>query len=281
MLFGLTSFISCVNEKNDETFQAFDETLMQCNKLLRIQTGILIEELTQKTKDPSTAFRAEIIQPKAIEINIRTDSILTEIDSIKNHINRGLSLPTWEINSLTNKIVAHIKFLNDSIFKTRHSAEWKDWLSAQPSQIKVENLRYHLSTQSKEKLSVHLSRIQNILIQMELRTITWCNLQTMSLHESYDAFNAIIGQNSKVLQVGDSLEIVAGIGEFSRKPAQFVINGKVIETNTMGVAAHKYKTEQKPGTYSIPVLINYQNLEGKKTERTFNIEYTLVDTVPQ
>lgn len=271
----------CANEKDDETFQAFDETLIQCNKLLRTQTGILIEELIRKTKDPRTAYKAEIIKPKAVEINIRTDSLLTEIDSIKNFFNRGLVLPTLEINSLSNKINTHIKFLRDSLFEKSYSAEWQHWLSDQPSQIQTEKLKYHLATKSKGKFNVHLSRIQNILIQMELRTITWCNLQTMSLHESYDAFNAIIGQNAKVLRVGDSLEIVAGIGEFSKKPAQFVINGKVIETNKMGMAAYKQKTGQKPGTYSIPVIISYQNLDGEMMKRTFDIEYTLVDKVPK
>lgn len=94
--------------------------------------------------------------------------------------------------------------------------------------------------------------------------------------EGYDNFSVIVGQSTNIAEQGDEIFISAGIGAFSRvASAKIYIEGKQIALNENAVAVYKFKAIGNPGKYSVPVKINYINVDGKEKSENVNIDYNI------
>lgn len=118
-----------------------------------------------------------------------------------------------------------------------------------------------------------LSKFQNDVKTSENKVIAFCHEQVGKVEFRFNAYEAIVGQNTKVLLPGQELEINAGLAAFNtdNKPT-VLINGANVPVNEKGLAIWK-TTVNSSGT--IPVKIRFKNQEGQDQEKTIDVEYTV------
>lgn len=126
----------------------------------------------------------------------------------------------------------------------------------------------------------YLNFLQNNLALAELRCIRYYNERVITHRPWFNSFEAILGQNAKILRAGDSLEITGGAGSFSKQRLLgFSVNGIEVEPNEKGMAIYKFKTSKKLGAHTVPVHIRLLNEDSLEHTATFNVEYVLVDAI--
>jgi hypothetical protein len=128
-------------------------------------------------------------------------------------------------------------------------------------------------------ISSMLTKLQNSIKVIENKTIAYCYQKIGSTDGDgfFDFYSSIVGQSSSYVKGGEKIEIMAGVGAFSRMAMPKInINGKLIKLGDEGFAAYKFKTSSKPGKYKVPVKIVFFNpTTGKEEIHEVNVKYTV------
>ena len=104
--------------------------------------------------------------------------------------------------------------------------------------------------------------------------------KTISLHERglFDVFSAIVSQSSSVIRKGEAIEIMAGVGAFSKSANPIIIiDGKKTDLNDECVAISRLPKATNTGRHSTTVVIKFTNEEGEKQEVKKTVEYIVLD----
>lgn len=93
----------------------------------------------------------------------------------------------------------------------------------------------------------------------------------------YSVYSAIVAQNSNAILPGEQLEIIAGVGSFSAAARpQALIDGKPCDLREDASFRYQITPKGKPGVYSIPVVMDFMNEDGKPVRISKNITYRLL-----
>ncbi len=118
-----------------------------------------------------------------------------------------------------------------------------------------------------------LSKFQNDVKNAENKVVNFCHEQVGKVQLRFDAYEAIVGQNSKVLLPGQELEIQAGLAAFnSEKKPEVFIGGRKVDVNAKGLAIWNNKVSSSG---KVPVVVKFTNQDGQPEERKFDVEYTV------
>ena len=120
-----------------------------------------------------------------------------------------------------------------------------------------------------------LSKFQNDVKTSENKVVAFCHQQVGQVEVKFDAFEPIVGQNSKYLMPGQQIEITAGLGAFSKKNFPAIsIGGASVQTGENGMATYKMDAGGI-GSHKIPVVINFKDQDGIARTKTIDVEYTV------
>jgi gliding motility-associated protein GldM len=120
-----------------------------------------------------------------------------------------------------------------------------------------------------------LTKFQNDIRSTENKVVSTCHEQVGKVEIVFDAFEAIVGQNSNYLMPGQELEIRAGLGAFStKKLPEITINGSRVATDEHGLAVTKIPAGAN-GQHKIPVVVSFIDQDGKPQTKTVDVEYTV------
>jgi hypothetical protein len=120
-----------------------------------------------------------------------------------------------------------------------------------------------------------LTEFQNSVRVFENRTIAFCRQQIPS-SDVFFMYSPLIAQNSTYLKAGETLEITAGVGGFvGQANPKFKIRGMALDINDSGFVRYTMKAPLQPGTYSIPLEIDYNDYRVQKHYRQ-NIKFTVI-----
>lgn len=120
-----------------------------------------------------------------------------------------------------------------------------------------------------------LTKFQNDVKTAENRTVALFHEQVGKVVVRYDNFTAIVGQSSNYIMPGQEIEIMAGVGAFSKAAQpQITIAGRGAALGEDGAARLKVAGGGL-GKHSIPVVISFKDQDGKPQTITKNIEYTV------
>lgn len=135
---------------------------------------------------------------------------------------------------------------------------------------------YFFDGLSKDESLYLLNKFENNIRIVENRLAQFCDNKVGVTVDFYISYSAIVGQNTSYVQGGEQIEIVAGIGAFSRdaKP-EIIIKGKKIPIDEMGIATSKFPASNNSGKHFVPVEISYTDQDGKKQTITKTVEYTV------
>jgi gliding motility-associated protein GldM len=120
-----------------------------------------------------------------------------------------------------------------------------------------------------------LSKFQNDIKTSENKLVSYCHEQVGKVTLRFDAFEAIVGQNSTYLMPGQDIEITAGLGAFSKqKLPNVTINGSGIQLNDKGQALYKAPAGAA-GPHTVNVTVSFTDQDGQPQTRTIPVEYTV------
>ncbi|RYZ23350.1 MAG: hypothetical protein EOO10_21085 [Chitinophagaceae bacterium] len=158
--------------------------------------------------------------------------------------------------------------------------DWPNFINANDSIQSFKAFQQQFHSISVSEAQTFLSSLQSDVLHSEQQHLLYCLQTTATWTHDFEVFEAIVGQNTKILKAGDALEITAGVGSFfqTRLP-EITIAGKNVALNENGLAVHRIKTSTRLGNYSVPVIIQFIDQDGKPVERTFSVEYTVVDAI--
>jgi hypothetical protein len=123
-----------------------------------------------------------------------------------------------------------------------------------------------------------LSLLQIIaqITMLEYKGIAFCDEQVPYYRPYYDSYSAIVGQSSNCVVPGEKMEVIAGVGAFSRKAEPRIrINDSLIPINAEGVANYQFTAPKRKGQHTIPVQINFIDQHGKIQTMNKDVVFTV------
>jgi len=120
-----------------------------------------------------------------------------------------------------------------------------------------------------------LSKFQNNVRNAENQFIAYCHSKVGEVAVKFDAYSAMVGQSSNYLMPGEELEITAGLGAYSTSQKPIVsIAGASQQLDADGKASYKIKVSGS-GSRTVPVVVNYKDIQGNPQTKTVDIKYTV------
>jgi hypothetical protein len=299
-------FCSCADnsEKKLQVYQSTIKSLERSDEVIKYATADVRKELLTRLNDSRYFQRAQIWHPISNTTSQLSSSLIAYIDDLKlklvkesgNENNADAVFKKDYFKSVNNLFLKQgeglhlydsLKFFIDSISKT--SIELGNELI-----LKLKSdygyLRSETNT-SKEFFNTFfddvsaaaalcaLAKMKNDVITIENKMLSYCfNMTSPGCILQYDRFNAIVGQSSNCVKVGDNIELYAGIGSFSTAAQpKFLVDNKVLSCNDDGVMVYNFKTPAKAGKYNKCVKIEFYKPDGTKESKEYTIEYTVIN----
>jgi hypothetical protein len=261
ILFASVIFCSCSNNKEEKVYQILNDGLTASYKLISQQNQLALSRLENKTWEAATAGRGKIWYPKALAIKQRTDELINSIEKMKGQPVKLILLDSLEVYKqyiLNIDTLIKEEFHNKIIFTDSGKYYDHEILNGNSS-------------------SAILSYFQNSVVMSANKLISFCDEQVVDNSFYFTTFSAIVGQNSKYVKPGDEVEIIAGVGSFSRRTNPIVrVGGEDVPLNEEATPQYKFLAPNQTGKHQIPVVIDYSDQDGKRQIINKTIEYTVM-----
>ncbi|HEY6062546.1 MAG TPA: gliding motility protein GldM [Chitinophagaceae bacterium] len=282
-------------------FKTVNNSLEKTNTAVNASTGQIFQSLTDKLTDETTKAKAQIWQPRAKQVIDYSNTAYNFIQGLKDDIIKAaggdpkdstksfkednLDIATRmmikqgkgkELYKILEDYKKNILGINDTINTT-----FKNSLQVDLAMPKTQNK----SNKTWEQAYFHmvptvaaltiLSKFQNDIKTSENKVVTFCHEQVGKVILRFDAFEAIVGQNSKYLMPGQEIEITAGLGAFSKtKLPDVFVGGAKVQLDERGIAVYKTAAGGM-GAHTINVTVAFTDQDGNPQKREIPIEYVV------
>lgn len=261
---------------------SFQQSMERSYHTINSMSQTVLLDLEQKTTDLRLAERARTWFPRAKAAEQLTKDMNNYIEgliSLQNSHSLG-----DQRTVLQNKLQVYadsILALDPGIYTVFRSA-FADSVKAdrfKPSLSEMLRSMYHATEPEKAPILVQLKLS---VAERGYAIISYCN--EMSLPGCvlrFDTYTALIGQNSQAILPGEELEIFAGMGAFSKQAGlKISVNGRRVTVNDEGMMRYSFKPAGKPGTYQLPVVLDFVDQDGKQRSIEKTVTYLLLEAKP-
>lgn len=271
--------LSCSTKKPENLYATTEESLLRAGEHIKSSSHDLLRSIEDKTHDPVSHERASLWLPKARRIITLSDRI---VNYLKNVIQKRIfSKQTIDSVFMTVKSYKNQVLQTDSTI-TREF-ENKISLINHHDDLTPKNgsefYKAFFRNSTPSESALFLTGVITNILNTENKLLQFCHMNSnhFIIHDTF--YSLIIGQSKSQLTGGETLEITAGIGEFSYPTeATAIINGRTIELGDNPYYITQIKTSKTPGKYQVPVKISFVNWISGKTETVErNLEYTVVN----
>jgi gliding motility-associated protein GldM len=282
-------------------FKTVNKSLENTNVAVNKSTETIMKSLLDKTTEEATRERALIWYPKAQQVQKLSGDLFNYLASLKNKIiteaNGDPNDPTKPFkednldivtrlmvkNGEGNKLKAMLEDYSKKIRAIDHDIDstFKEPfvdVSDPPGADKKKkewDVAYFHMVPTVAGLTI-LSKFQNDIKTAENKVVALCHQKVGEVKVVFDAYAAIVGQNSNYLMPGQQIEIKAGVGAFSKaaKPT-ITIGGSTVVLNDSGFA-RSTQPAGSMGPHTVPVNIRYFNqVTGKEESINYEVKYTV------
>ncbi len=119
-----------------------------------------------------------------------------------------------------------------------------------------------------------LSKLAADLESVNFHILTLFRSSALPVVEHYYSFSFITSQNATILQPGEQLEVITGLGKFHYEPSlRITVNGKSTTINEKGMVSWSTKVSNQPGNYEIPTRIEWFDQDGVRKYYEDKIRY--------
>ena len=282
-------------------FKIVDSSLTNTNTTINSSTQTILASLNEKKSDPATAIKATIWYPKAIAAQSASKELNDYIQTLKNKIlaaagyNPANGDTTYKMEDLdiATRIMVNEKEgqkLRQKLdeYKAKLLAidpliaqEFKNTLQVNTNMPAVQDksnntweLAYFHMVPTVAAITI-LSKFQNDVKTSENKVVAFCHEQVGKVQVRFDTYTAIVGQSSNYVMPGQEVEIMAGVGAFSKAAQPLIsINGQSVGLGEDGQAKLKMPGGGL-GRHNIPIVIRFKDQDGKDQIINKSIEYTV------
>ncbi len=269
---------SCTNRSapDKEIINEMKITLTTFNQQIHNSSKSIITSMDEKKLDPTSSTQVARWYPKAIRVASIADSCYDYLDSLK----KMEVLTADESLALFNKM-KHFEtdiLETDESFKMNFASPRYTVFFSDTSKTAATSFhKKFFANAGKDATDAYLTKLQSSIRNLENKIISVCEILTFINKHDFPLYRPILYQNSSNLKKGETLEIVAAIGAFSKSAIpKITIKGRYIPLNEAGYSSYQQKVPAIPGNYEIPVKIKYLDEEGKENIIKKNITYTVV-----
>jgi hypothetical protein len=275
-------FTSCSNTSKTDLaiIKELNESIENSNKSTARNAEDILISLKDKLSDQGTAAKAQVWYPKAQMIQAISIEAYNYIEEIK----KGKRFEQMFENdslSLFEKLADYrdrLLQVDPTITKEfeRSMKVFTNEIDSTNTNQKEKFKKYFIGA-STEGVEAMLVKLQNNIRVNEQRIIAFCNEQ-FAIHHIFHTYSGLITQNSSIVKPGEEIEIMAGIGEFTQiNSPRVYVDKQIIPMNMNSFAIYKFKATSKPGTYWLPVKINFIDEEGREQVFEKEVEYTVAN----
>ncbi|PZR26424.1 MAG: hypothetical protein DI535_14230 [Citrobacter freundii] len=244
---------------------------------------ITIAELEKKQTSPGSAAKAEIWLPKAEQADHYRNKLVHEIERIANSCKEnGGPCKESELARLKNSLKEYEdSILNtDGLINAEFAGNFSDSSANREGLVSISNRLNTRNNFSQTEWAALFAQLRLAVTQNAHSVIRFCNEQVTDPGFYYTVYSAIVAQNSGTLLPGEQLEITAGIGAFSRRAQpKALINGRPCELREDATFKYLIRPKGKPGVYTIPVVLDFVDEEGKPMKVSKTVTYRLLPAV--
>src|SRR5215207_3623626 len=283
-------------------FKTVDRSLTNTNTTINHSTETILGSLQEKMTDPTSRAKAEIWYPKAQQAQALTKDMYNYVAALKAEILKAsdfdpakngdssfkqdnldiatrIMVEEGKGKELRQKLEQYKKALlaiDPLIAKEYQNALQVD-LSTPPVQDKSnktwEAAYFHM-VPTVAAITM-LSKFQNDVKTSENKVVAFCHEQVGKVQVRFDTYTAIVGQSSNYVMPGQEVEVMAGVGAFSKAAQPIIsINGQSVGLGEDGQAKLKMQGGGL-GKHSIPVVIRFKDQDGKGQVINKTVEYTV------
>ena len=283
-------------------FRTVNRSLENSNTTVNNSTTTIMASLKDKLAKEETKERAAIWYPKADSVVMISKTVYDYINGLKNKIltlaggkpgDPSVSFKEDNLDIVTKMMVKEgegkkllamlTKYKTDILgihpdIKTEFEKSLNIDLSNPPGRDKKTKdweVAYFSMVPTVAGLTI-LSKFQNDVKTAENKVVAFLHNKVGTVEVVFDAYAAIVGQNSTYLMPGQEIEIKAGVGAFSKATRPIVtIGGNSAPITDSGFARVSLPAGTM-GPHTIPVNIKYFNqISGKEEVATYNVQYTV------
>ncbi|HEX6333187.1 MAG TPA: gliding motility protein GldM [Flavisolibacter sp.] len=284
-------------------FKTVDSSLNKTNTTITNSTETIMKSFEDKLADGTTRAKAEIWYPKAKRANELSIEMYNYIDQLRTRIHKeagfdpakkggdstfkednqdiatNIMVKQGEGKKLRDKLENYKKqlleidpILAQEFSKTLQVDVTKPVTLTKANKSWEEAYFYMVPTVAAMAM---LRKFQNDVKTSENRVVAFLHEQVGKVVVRFDTYTAIVGQSSNYVMPGQEVEVMAGVGAFSKaaKP-QISINGQNVALGEDGAARLKVQGGSL-GAHRIPVNISYVDQEGKPQSISKVVEYTV------
>ena len=282
-------------------FKTVDNSLTGTNKTINASTQTILASLDDKRKEPATAVKAEYWYPRAQSAQALSKDLNDYIQTLKNRIMTEAGYDpahgdtTYKLEDLD--IATRIMISEKEGPKLRQKLEeykakllaidpligqeFKNTLQVNTAMPAVQDksnntweLAYFHMVPTVASITI-LSKFQNDVKTSENKVVAFCHEQVGKVQVRFDTYTAIVGQSSNYVMPGQEVEIMAGVGAFSKAAQpQITINGQGLGLGEDGQAKLKMQGGGL-GKHSVPIVIRFKDQDGKDQVINKTVEYTV------
>ncbi len=296
-------FSSCADriKTNIIAYRALEESLSNSNVELSQITQWYLSDLENKETSPRTLEKAKVWLPKAKLISDIAASHIKYIEQLKTDLRKEAGAGTGGGNLKENEKAPVMRLFTKKgkgLELYQHLKACKQEMLAVDSFIKLNFVTNNAMVTKSFDASIDqeetftktffndlptvaalamLNKFENNIRILEIKLIEFCNNQVFH-HGYFSFYSAIRYISSKIARPNDELEIVAGVGDFSKAAIpEITISGKKIPLQPEGFASFKFRAPEKVGKHIVNVEIGFIDQEGNKRVISGPLEYTVID----
>jgi gliding motility-associated protein GldM len=282
-------------------FKTVNRSLETTNATVDKSTETIIKSLEDKKLDPLTRVKAEIWLPKAQQVHEYAKATYTYIQGLKNDIIKqaggdpeknnfkadNLDIATrlmvdkgkgkellQKLGEFKTNVLKKVDPSIDSAFATTLPIYLDKPKTQSRSNNTWERAYFHM-VPTVAALTI-LSKFQNDVKTSENKIVEFCHNKVGAVAVRFDTYNAFAATSSNYVMPGDEMEIMAGVGAFSKAALpEITIDGSPEKITEDGAAHRKINAATSLGKHTVKVHIKYKDQDGNDQTVTKDIEYTV------
>lgn len=289
---------ACRQQEPVNQLKEINSALERANLIIEDNNHFAYEEMDAKLKDPRTHDGATIWEPRARIIRQRAleskmliaslkNALIKQSDSLQNQ-DRAIVTRILKADGNAGKLFENLILLKDSAINVFEKVEELNrdsgFFSKKVLQIdvtaysKADWLNKNFDKCSPLLAVMALNKIEANVINTESICINHCNAKVMYNFCGYYSPGPLASINSNIVRSGDTISITAGVGVFAKEMSpRITINGTRIKLYDSPIAEYEFIAIGKPGTYSVPVIIEYMDSDGSWQTAFKKLGYIITD----
>jgi gliding motility-associated protein GldM len=285
-------------------FKVVDKSLTNSNTNIDKANTTLYSSLADKLKDPQSAEKAKIWEPKAQQAKTLSDALTKYIDDLKLELKKeaGLEMENGVEKFKEDNLEAATRLFGSGEEGKKRGPElekklkeYRDAMLAIDPAIKAKfettlpvevgppvgqdgkpkdfTVGYFHMTPTVAALTI-LSKFQNNIKNAENQITTFCHDQVGQVVVKMDKAAVLVGQSSNYVMPGQEITITAGVGAYSSAGGTSIsINGAGVPV-VDGKGTYKL-TANGGGSHKVNVTVRYKDQDGIEQTKTEEVEYTV------